>query len=134
MIIRGIDSSGDWIFGKGKSDYLTYNSAVAEDIATRLKSFIANCFFDLAAGIDWFNLLGAKSQTSIELAVRTVILNTMNVTGIVDVTARLNANRLLFIQYTVTTSFKGQINGAVSFLTDEMGNTFITEGGDNIRA
>lgn len=105
MIVRLIDSSGDWLFGKGQNDYLSANAAVAQNIKTRLLSFLGNCFFDTSAGIDWFNLLGTKNQLSINLAVSATILNTANVTGILQLSVNLTTTRVFTISYRVQTTY-----------------------------
>lgn len=118
MRVRALDGTGDWLFGKGQNDYKTGNAAVAQNIQTRLSSFLGDCFFDLGAGIDWFNLLGGKDQIAINLAVNAVILNTENVTGILQVGLNLSTSRIISISYKVqttysvlTSSFQYDLNG-----------------------
>lgn len=83
MIVRSLDSSGDWNFGKGRQDYLTLNAAIGQSIRTRFLSFLGDCFFATTEGIDWFNLLGKNNQLAINLAVNASILNLQgNVNGI----------------------------------------------------
>lgn len=60
MIIRAVDGNHDWEFGKGLQNYNRKNDAIAENVQTRLLSFINDCFFDMGAGIDWFRLLSKK--------------------------------------------------------------------------
>lgn len=105
MIVRAIDSDGDWTFGAGRSNYLANNAAVAQSINTRLGSFLGNCFFDLGAGIDWFNLLGNKNETALQLAISTVILNTPQVTSLVTLSANLSASREFSVSYKVSTVY-----------------------------
>lgn len=105
MIVRRIDVDGDWTFGRGKGDYLVANSAVAQNVATRLRSFLGDCFFETGAGIDWFNLLGEKDQTSLNLAIAAVILNTQNVLKLQRLAVSLSTTRAITIQYQVLTSY-----------------------------
>lgn len=106
MRVRSLDALHDWNFGKGKNDYKRDQDAVAQNIDTRLLSFFGDCFFNVSAGIDWWNLLGAKNQLSINLAVSRMILNTAYVTGIVQLSIELNVRtRNLHIVYEVETSF-----------------------------
>lgn len=114
--VRAIDGTGDWTFGKGKNDYLSGNDAIAQNIATRLRSFLGDCFFDLTAGIDWFNLLGRKNQLALELQIKTVIFNTDGVTGLITVATLLDGGRTLTVTYNVQTVFSktGQRSVAVS--------------------
>src|SRR6478609_7975459 len=104
MRVRALNSDHDWEFGKGQNDYLRNNAAIAQNINTRLSSFLGNCFFDIGAGIDWYNLLGAKDQTALNLAISTQILNTEAVTGILQLSIWLNAQRQFSVSYKVQTS------------------------------
>ncbi len=108
MIVRSIDLDGDWNFGKGKSDYLKDNAAVGQCINTRLKSFLGDCFFNLEAGIDWWNLLGTHNVKGTELAVKTMILNTQSVTGLLELSTELDENRAQTSSYSVTTVYTTQ--------------------------
>lgn len=106
MIIRGLDSDGDWTFGSGLSNYLTGNSAIAENIATRLYSWLNDCFFDTQAGVDWLNRLGAKGQESLLLAdLRRIILQSYGVTAITGLSASLSPARIFTAQYQINTIF-----------------------------
>lgn len=118
MIVRALDSTGDWTFGNGLSNYLSANAAVAQSIQTRVLSFLGDCFFDATAGIDWFNLLGSKNQIGLNLAISSTILNTENVTGILQLSVVLNELRNFSVSYSVQTtysvvnnSFQYDVNG-----------------------
>lgn len=137
MIVRALDGAGDWTFGKGYSDYLTGNPAVGQNIQTRLKSFLGNCFFDLAAGIDWFNLLGGKNKTALTLAISTVLINTRYVIAIRQLSVDLDpVTRNISIVYNVTTVFTGTLQGSImtsgGYLLDELGNIITDENGNQI--
>lgn len=105
MRVRSLDSNGDWTFGQGLLDYKTANDAVAQSIRTRLQSFLGDCFFNLGAGIDWFNLIGSKNQIGLNLAISTTILNTENVTGILELFSELNNARVFTVSYKVQTTY-----------------------------
>lgn len=115
MIVRALDSTGDWTFGAGKNNYLQNNAAVAQSIGTRLLMFLGDCFFATNQGIDWWTFLGgSKNQLALNLAINAVILNTENVTGIVQVSVNLDdATRAFSIVYEATTSF-GNVSGVVN--------------------
>lgn len=138
MIVRALDGNHDWTFGKGKNNYLSANKAIVQNIDTRLNSFLGDCFFALDAGLDWFNLLGSKDQLALELAVRAVILNTDDVTGIVSLNINLvHSTRAITMTYTVNTIYSISNNtppipGLTSFLLTESGDTITTEDGDAI--
>lgn len=104
-IVRALDNNHDWTFGAGKGNYLSANAAIVQNINTRLNSFLGNCFFDLGAGIDWFNLLGAKDQTALQLAISSVILNTDQVTGLLQFQSSLSATRVYSVSYIVQTVY-----------------------------
>ncbi len=118
MRVRALDVDHDWTFGKGRNDYLVNNKAVTQNIDTRLNSFLGDCFFDLGAGIDWFNLLGAKDQLALNLAISAVILNTQEVTGILQLSIVLSVTRRLTVQYRVQTSYS---TAAATFVFDPNG-------------
>jgi len=104
MIIRALNGTGDWEFGKGKNDYKRGLNAITQNIKTRLMSFLGDCFFDTTAGIDWFNLLGGKDRLALELAIATTILNTRNVTGLKLLDVSETPNRRITIRYRVQTT------------------------------
>lgn len=110
MIVRALDATGDWLFGKGLQDYKSNQLAVMQNISTRLKMFLGDCFFAASAGIDWFNLLGSKNQVTLNLAITAMITNTQFVTGVTQLSLNLDAARNLLITYNVSTSF-GQSSG-----------------------
>jgi hypothetical protein len=132
MIIRAIDADGDWLFGKGKNDYYSGNFAVAENIKTRLLEFLGNCFWNTSAGIDWFNLLGTKNINALILAIRTIILNSENVSGITELSVVLDRNRNLRIVYVVSTVFPGHLSKVLGFLLTEDGDILTTEDGEKL--
>ncbi len=106
MRVRAIDQNHDWLFGKGQNDYLQANAAIVQSINTRLSSFLGDCFFNLNAGIDWFNLLGSKNQVALNLSISATILNTQNVTGIRQLSVNLShLTRDLTVTYQVQTTF-----------------------------
>lgn len=115
MLLRALDTSGDWTYGQGKNNYLTRNRAVAQNIQCRLLSFLGDCFFDINAGIDWFTYLGGKDQISLNLAVSAVILNTQDVTGVKQLSIALNrTTRNLTITYVVQTTYS-VLSGAFQY-------------------
>lgn len=141
MIVRAIDINNDWTFGKGRNNYVSNNAAIEQLIQTRLQSFLGDCFFALSDGLDWFNLLGSKNQIALELAVRSIILNTTGVTELVDSSVIYEpSTRVLTMKYTVNTVYTVVNTGAVplisntSFLLTESGDILTTESGAGILA
>jgi len=106
MIIRAIDSNGDWTFGKGKSSYKKDLAALIQNIKTRLFEWKGDCFFDNNAGVDWKNRLAKRSQLNPLInEVRTVILKTDGITQVINVDADLDSNRQLTLSYSAKTVF-----------------------------
>ena len=105
MIIRGLDSNGDWQFGLGLQNYLRDQNAVSLNIKTRLLSFFNNCFFDLESGIDWFLLLGTRNtETELKLQCRSVILQSYGVIKINSFSSSIQ-DRGAILQYNIDTIF-----------------------------
>lgn len=140
MRVRALDVDHDWTFGKGRNNYLRDQKAIEQNIQTRLMSFLGDCFFDIGAGIDWFNLLGSKNVIGLRTSIQTIIINTFGVTQLVQLSFNLDSNRNLNIIYAVTTIFtgtNGEINVPVvnnliltedgSILTTELGVPLATE-------
>jgi hypothetical protein len=138
--VRALSQTGDWTFGRGRANYLTRNSAIAQNISTRLKSFLGDCFFSSASGIDWFNLLGSSARTELELAIATTILNTDGVTGLERLDIEVNADRFFRVSYAVTTVYTGlpasldALRANTNFLLTEDGSIITTEDGDPLSA
>jgi len=137
MRVRALDANGDWTFGKGQNDYKFGRDAAAQAIGTRLKSFTGDCFFDIGAGIDWWNLLGSKNRLALELAISNSILNTPGVTRIVPNTfsSTLDADRNLSVSCQVDTVF-GVVTVSeglnINYLLTESGEVLSTEGGSGL--
>jgi hypothetical protein len=117
MSTRALTSSGDWTFGAGAGNYLSGNAEVAQNISTRLKMFLNDCFFATDQGLDWFNLLGSKSLTVVALAINANILNAPNnsVTGVIQLYLTLNGTRGFSVAYTVQTVYSQSVLGEFTY-------------------
>jgi hypothetical protein len=105
MKFRNITENGDWTFGSGLSNYTTENQAIGLNIKTRILSWLNDCFFDMTAGVDWYNRIGNKSQDNLlELDLRRIILQSEGVTGIVDFTIT-NIERAFKASFTIDTIY-----------------------------
>jgi hypothetical protein len=117
MTFRNIDGSGDWTFGQGRQNYLRDQNAVAANIATRLRSYLNDCFWALDAGVDWWNLLGTTNptaQTNIIIQTRAVLANSFGVIRINSVVATTDrATRRMSLTYNVDTIFTRNLVGTV---------------------
>ena len=103
--VRSIDTLNDWTFGKGRNDYKTGQTAVAQNIKTRLQSFLGDCFFSLESGLDWFNYNGSKNQLELRLAVTSIILNTNEVVSVREILISLSESRNFLLTYEVQTVY-----------------------------
>ncbi len=139
MKVRATDVNGDWVYGKSLSDYKRDNDAIAQNIVTSMSQVLGDCFFATDQGVDWFNLMGSKSQNQLDLILRGSLLNNFGVTGIVEFSLRIDQNRKITIQYEVTTIFTGvavptaTIANTIIFLTTEAGLILTTEAGAQLQ-
>ena len=109
--MRNIDSKGDWCFGNNLQDYGDNITSTKNNIKTRLQSVKYDCFFDLTAGIDWFNILGNRGQLInyvVEINTRLCILQSLYVSELIDLQIKENEDRSFNLTYTINTIF-GQI-------------------------
>jgi hypothetical protein len=90
MIVRALDSNGDWTFGSGKQNYLSEISAVKQNVLTRLRSWKGNCFFDVDSGVDWGNYLDIGTKLLLDLDIKRVILGTDKVLKISSYSSMLD--------------------------------------------
>lgn len=101
MRIRGTDDFGDWKFGKGKQSYDVGSMAIMTNIKTRLLSFLNDCFYDMDAGIDWWNLLGGKNKKALLLTVDNTILSSYGVQKLISSSLTIDQNRAAHITYQI---------------------------------
>jgi hypothetical protein len=117
MIFRNLDINGDWTLGNGIQNYAVEQAAISLDIDTALQVFLGECFFDIGAGVDWWNLIGSKDQVSILLQCRQVISSREGVTKINSVEAFLDrTTRRLSISYNIDTIYSRNSTSTVSVL------------------
>lgn len=108
MIVRQLINYGngpDWTFGAGKNNYLQGNAAIAQNISTRLNSFLGDCYFDVGSGVDWYNLLGSNQVLALNLAITNTILNTAGVTNLLQISSNISSKRNYTVIYTVQTVY-----------------------------
>jgi hypothetical protein len=112
MRVRAIDSSGDWVFGQGRSSYFNGAKEIMQDIDTALQLFLGEAFWQMDAGVDWWNLIGGKNpqaQQNIILQCRQVIASRWGVTKITSVDATFtDYRRSLSIVYKIDTIYGSQ--------------------------
>lgn len=93
MIIRNSTDSGDFTFGKGASDYLKNGRAIAHNIKTRLLSWKGDCFFALAEGVDYNNLLDIGTKNLLDSDIKRIILQSEGVIKINSYSSTLDIDR-----------------------------------------
>jgi hypothetical protein len=112
-IFRGSAITDDWVFGKGKSDYMRDDLAIAQDIKTKLRTFRGECFFDGSVGVRWFEVLGQKDVANIVAEVKSVILEVDGVIKITNVEFQLSESRNLVVRYWLDTVNSTGTSGSV---------------------
>lgn len=107
MTTRAIDNNGDWVFGNGILDYVSDLEEIKQNIITTLRSWKGDCFFDIDAGVDWYNYIGSFGRDN-DLK-KDIIKNICSVDGVINVEkydAYLNSeNRKITIQVMVNTIY-----------------------------
>jgi len=114
MTIRALDKNGDWTFGMGRQNYLNGPAAIAQDVQTKIQSWLNDTFWSMDFGVDWRNLLGGKDQAGILMQVRTMILKSSGIVKINSVQANLDSNRRLFISWSVNTIYSTTETGTAT--------------------
>ena len=79
MIIRNTTAVGDWTYGKGLSDYLTKLDAILGNVKTRLQSWVGDCFFAPAEGVDYNNYLDKNTEDLLISDLKRVIVQSEGV-------------------------------------------------------
>lgn len=119
MIVSGLDSNGDWRFGKNRAQYKRNGVGVYQNVQTRIKSFVNDWFLNTKNGIDWYTLLGNKgTETQILREIERVTLQTDFVRSIekLQITDR-DDNRGVTIELSITTLFDEQISDEIRIET-----------------
>ena len=113
MSFRNLDENHDWVFGSGKSSYVTENLEVGLNIKTRILSFLGDCFFAPLEGIDWWHLLEYNKRDEAENAIMNTISTTPDVTQINQIDSILNSKRELVINYDIDTSYSTNLQDEI---------------------
>lgn len=98
--VRKLDKDNDRTFGSGTANYTIEDTAITQNVQTRLKSFKNDFFLDIQANIDWFNILGQKNNEGIiKSEIYRVANNTDGVLTVnsVDITKLENRNATIEI-------------------------------------
>lgn len=114
MIFRETSQDGDFVWGRGKQNYLVGNAAIAKNIETRLKTYFSEAFFDTTKGIPWLSLLGQKDLSPLLLAVRNSIVDAYGVVRVTDVSFTIDTARNITITYFIDSIYTTGIAGTVT--------------------
>ena len=112
-MVRAVDSNNDWSFGFGLSNYKTGRDSLIQNLSTRLKMILGDCFFDLSEGIDYDGLRQGSRAELLALVIANRILNTDGVLKIVDYSYRVDKNRKITINYEIDSVY-GRIGNTAS--------------------
>jgi hypothetical protein len=106
--VRKLDANGDYSFGQGSINFWI-NSAlgVAQNVGTRLGLWQSEWFLDRTVGTPWAQkVLGYGTASLRDVAIKTVILQTENVTELVSYSSVANpATRKFTVSGTILTTF-----------------------------
>lgn len=83
MSSLALDENGDIVVSKNGPSLISGNLEVVQNVKTRILEQKFDCFFNINAGIDWFNL--PKSNAGIKdfvQEIKLIIANTKNVSSI----------------------------------------------------
>lgn len=107
MRYRTLDANGDYTWGQAGQNFLVNSpAAVAQAISTRLKLIAGEWFLDQTAGTPYDQILGAGTESTRDLAVQTVILETQGVNEIIYYASYLDpSTRQFTVAATVNTQF-----------------------------
>lgn len=100
MIVRELDKNHDWMFGRGKSNYLNKSDAIAQSVKTKLLMLKNDWFLNRKDGIPWFDYLEKNPNTQkLETDCKKAILSVEGVEEITFFDIKLNSEtRVLLIQ------------------------------------
>ena len=117
MRVSGLDSNRDWRFGKGRAVYKRNADAIAQNILTRLRSFLGDWYLDTEIGIDWLTLLGnLGTEKRILRSVESTVMQTEGVLSIQELKIiGRDSDRGVTIQLQYTDVFAQQLLKTLEF-------------------
>lgn len=115
MRVAKITTAGDWMFGKGKAQYVANADAVRQNVVTRIRSFTNDWFADIDHGIDWINLLSQRgNDKKILAAIEKIVLETPGISTITRLRLlNTGRDRKASIELQFTTLFDKAFNESV---------------------
>lgn len=109
MRYRIEDANGDYTFGQGDGNfYVNSPAAVAQAVKTRLGLMQGEWFLDNTAGTPYNQILGKGTDSTRDLAIQQVILNTEGVTSIAEYASFLSSKTRQFTVAATINTIYGQ--------------------------
>jgi hypothetical protein len=111
MRYRQLGPTGDYQFGLGTANFLIDDAqCVVQKIQTRLRLNQGDWFLDTTAGVPWnTKVLGKSSANTRDMVLKSVILGTDGVTGLVPNTwSATLTGRQLTVSCSVTTIYSAE--------------------------
>ncbi|MDD5301498.1 MAG: hypothetical protein PHS14_00200 [Elusimicrobia bacterium] len=106
MITRALDSTGDWTYGSGQQNYLRGEAAIEQNIVTTVQSWVGDCYYDLAFGVDWYNRLDVGQQNNLVQEIKQIIAGCYGVVGVLSISGQFTgATRVESISCEIATIF-----------------------------
>lgn len=122
MKIRALSSTGDFTFGSGNANYATEERAIAQNIASRIRSWKNDCFFDFDAGIDWINRLDKGQKDNLVNDLKILLIQTEGVVKINSVSVNENRDtRALILTYSVNTIYSQDFTNSLAIAAGAVG-------------
>lgn len=103
MSFRNLDEADDWTWGQSLGNYVYDDMEILLNAKTRILSFLGDCFFAPAEGIDWWHLFNYNKQDELENAVMATIAQTPGVETVNNVESYMTGNRKINLAYSITT-------------------------------
>lgn len=106
MRYRALDANGDYVAGRNGQFLVNSPQCVAQAVMTRLKLWAGEWFLDSSEGVPyWTDILGYGTQNTRDFAIKDCILNTPGVTGILDYSSGVDAQRKMTVSVTIQTQY-----------------------------
>ncbi|HCC76678.1 MAG TPA: hypothetical protein DEQ42_13480 [Shigella sp.] len=110
MIVSALDNNDDWVFGRGRANYITGGVAIAQKVKCRVRSFKNDNPLNMDDNIDWLYLLSEKNtEQEILREIERVTLSTDGVIRIISLSMEVNkSTRAQKVELRIETVFDEQ--------------------------
>ncbi len=109
LAVRRVTSSGDWTFGRNRSNYASGTESIEQRVKTRLLCLKKNWFLDKGYGIRWLSYGDAgTNQAELDTEIKQTIANTNGIAAILN-----------FNSFVLDREYKAEVT-----VRDVYGNTF----------